>query len=196
MDFPPRDVTTSVNHRQQPSSHHLPGLISCECICNSRYMHRPYYQQSLRLQGHMVTDWVDWLQVSISLMPGGLSLQMALSLLTLRKKKLLGLSFLFSFIFFLSSAHVFVILSFLSTTITLFFGWLFNKLWSDKSNVSCIRLVCLVPSFMPSLPSLCMGLLMNLSSEGWAMERRTGPMLSPVKRERVDAKYRPPSLPL
>lgn len=47
------------------------------------YTHGPYYQQSLGLQGHIVTDWVDWLQVCIPLMPGGLSLQMSLSLLTL-----------------------------------------------------------------------------------------------------------------
>lgn len=58
-----RQAPTTVS---RSSLHPLPGLINCECNCNSRYMPRPYYQQRLGLQGHMVTDWVDWLGVSIS----------------------------------------------------------------------------------------------------------------------------------
>lgn len=70
-------------------SHYQPRMFVCffSLPCNSQHMPRPYYQQGLGLPGHMVTDWVDWLQVSISLMPVGLGLQMSLSLPMPRKKK-------------------------------------------------------------------------------------------------------------
>lgn len=108
MDFPARDVTTGVSHRHrtrcQQSLSAMDGFFFFSLPCNSQHMHRPYYQQGLGLQGHMVTDWVDWLQVSISLMPVGLSLQMSLFLLTPRKKKIISARPLSAFFlcFFLS----------------------------------------------------------------------------------------------
>lgn len=214
MGFPSkrrhRQASTTVSCR-----HHarLPELIISESICNSRqimYMLRLHYQQRHGLQRHMVTDWVDWLQVCITLMPGGLSLQMSLSLLTLTKNILLTfISFLFAVCLFVtllifSSLYLwpyffdqhatFNKLLIYATLMTLVSGWSFSQYVTH--------------SFMPSMPpgfscphqflfiTACMSFLMNLSRERWAMEKRTGPMLSPVKRERVDAKYRPPSQPL
>lgn len=145
---------TSINYRQQLWSHHLPNLISC----NGRqqqvefiYMHRPYYQRGLGLQGHMVTDWVDWLQVCFSLMPGGLSLQMSLSLLTVRKNILLSVSFMSSFIVFLSSLSV-----------ILFFSLLYLQLFLFLLSLIFLTGNCMQVELLPWLISLHLCLLVLL----------------------------------
>lgn len=177
-------------------------------------MHRPYYQQSLGLQGHRVTDWVHWLQVYITLMPVGLSLQTSLYLLTLRINILLCLSFIFFSLFCLSLCHpnfsLLLIFAFNLISLTklllkmrlicsallwLVAGWSVYWLCHTEYTASC-HLCCLVWFFLSSVISLhlCLhGLLDEFKqTERWATERRTGPMLSSVKRERVDTKYSPP----
>lgn len=93
-DFPTRDVTTSFsgrhrNHCQESLAKDVPFFFSffffavatadiCADLTTSR---------ALDSRRHMVTDWVDWHQASISLMPVDLGLQMSLSLMTASKKK-------------------------------------------------------------------------------------------------------------
>lgn len=179
------------------------------------YTRTPHYQQSTGLQGHMVTEWAVWLQVCIPWMPVGLGLQMSLSLLTLRINISLSLSHLFLFIrritllFSLLSFFTFTFnLISLSETLLLISSWcsqlslvthiflLTVSQWTHRFVSSMPSAFFLLLHLPLSLPAWSSSLYVSPQRERWAMERRTGPVLSPVKRERVDTKYRPPSQPL
>lgn len=146
--------------------------------------------RALDSRRHMVTDWVDWHQASISLMPVDLGLQMSLSLMTVKEKKRKKIGLSISRLVF---SHTFC------PTCEVSFK-MFSSCWQQFPPFSFFLKI--ISAFLThvtaasNLPVQCTASRFSFihgSLKRWAMERRTGPVLSPVKRERVDAKYSPPS---
>lgn len=149
--------------------------------------------RALDSRRHMVTDWVDWHQASISLMPVDLGLQMSLSLMTAKEKKKkkdwaehLSLSF-FLILFVppvkLVSKCFHPVGNNFPPFFSFFFFLIISAFLTHVTAASNLSVQCTASRFS----------FIHGSLKRRAMERRTGPVLSPVKRERVDAKYSPPS---
>lgn len=185
-DFPTRDVMTSVSGRH------------CNCCQDSLAEDLPFFffavgtadicadfttSRALDSRRHMVADWVDWHRAASSLMPTGLGLQMSLSLMKGRKKE--------------RSCWAHLPLLHRSAFLNCFHLIGNNHDDFHDDDFDCTLLwhpICLFNAQLPislSFTALCSILFLPLSLRRWEQNWAS---VIPIKKERVGAKYSPPSV--